>query len=42
MLVNVVVPHVPAALFAGGYAPGVVTAVLVSLPVSLLYLRRTG
>lgn len=32
MLVNVVVPHVPAAIVFRGYAPGVVTAVLVDLP----------
>lgn len=40
MLVNVAVPHVPAALLLGGYAPGVVTAVLLNLPVALLALRR--
>jgi hypothetical protein len=41
MAVNVVVPHVPAALLAGGYAPGVVSAVVVNLPVAVAYLRRT-
>jgi hypothetical protein len=40
MLVNVVVPHVPLALISGGYAPGVVTAVLLNLPVDLLWLLR--
>jgi hypothetical protein len=38
-LVNVFVPHVPAALLAGGYAPGVVTAVAVNLPFGILYFR---
>jgi len=32
LLVNVAVPHVPAALIFRGYAPGVVTAVLINLP----------
>jgi hypothetical protein len=40
MLANVFVPHVPAAIVFRGYAPGVVTAVLINLPVmSLLTLR---
>lgn len=33
MLANVFVPHVPAAIWFRGYAPGVVTAVLINLPV---------
>lgn len=33
VLANVFVPHVPAAIMFRGYAPGVVTAVLISLPV---------
>jgi len=33
VLVNVVVPHIPAAIIFRGYAPGVVTAVLINLPV---------
>lgn len=33
MLANVFVPHVPAAIVVRGYAPGVVTAVLINLPV---------
>lgn len=41
MLVNVVVPHVPAAVAAGGYSPGVVTALAVNLPVAAAFLRRT-
>ncbi|HEY3989841.1 MAG TPA: HXXEE domain-containing protein [Acidobacteriaceae bacterium] len=32
MLVNVVVPHIPATLFFREYTPGVLTAVLVNLP----------
>lgn len=32
MLVNVFVPHVPASILFRGYTPGVVTAVLVNLP----------
>ena len=40
MLSNVLVPHVPAAIRFHGYAPGVVTAVSINLPVmSLLSLR---
>lgn len=38
MLVNVAVPHVPAAVRAGGYAPGVVTAVTLVLPVTSRHL----
>lgn len=34
MLVNVFVPHVPAAIRFHGYAPGVITAVVISLPVT--------
>jgi hypothetical protein len=40
LLLNVFVPHVPAAVVLGGYAPGVATAVLLNLPVSALFLRR--
>ena len=40
MLANVFVPHVPAAIISRGYAPGVVTAVLINLPVmSILAIR---
>ena len=39
LLVNVLVPHVPAAIVLGGYAPGVVTAVVVNLPACVLALR---
>ncbi len=40
MLANVFIPHVPAAIVFRGYAPGVVTAVLINLPVmSLLAIR---
>ncbi|MHB0972379.1 MAG: HXXEE domain-containing protein [Thermoanaerobaculia bacterium] len=41
MLVNVVMPHVPAAVALGGYSPGLVTAVLVNLPYSGWFLRRS-
>lgn len=40
VLVNVVAPHVPASIVVRGYAPGVVTAVLINLPVmSVLAVR---
>lgn len=39
MLVNVLVPHVPGAIAAGGYHPGLVTAVLLFIPSSVAYLR---
>lgn len=38
MLVNVAVPHVPAAVRARGYSPGVVTAVALVLPVTASHL----
>ena len=41
VLVNVFVPHVPAAILLGGYAPGVVTAVLLNLPFSLYFFSRS-
>ena len=34
MLTNVFVPHVPAAILFRGYAPGVVTAAFINLPLS--------
>ncbi|MCO6010904.1 HXXEE domain-containing protein [Actinoallomurus purpureus] len=39
MLLNVALPHVPAALVARGYAPGLVTAVGLNLPIGLAVLR---
>lgn len=39
LLVNVLVPHVPAAVVLGGYAPGVLTAVVLNLPAGLIALR---
>jgi hypothetical protein len=40
LLANVFVPHVPAAIVFHGYAPGLVTAVLINLPVmSILVIR---
>lgn len=41
LLVNVVVPHIPAALALGGYAPGLATAVAINLPYSVYFLRRS-
>jgi hypothetical protein len=38
MFLNVFVPHLPAAIFLKSYAPGVVTAVLVNLPVTTVLL----
>jgi hypothetical protein len=40
MFLNVFVPHVPAAILLRRYAPGVVTAVLVNLPVTTLLLAE--
>jgi hypothetical protein len=39
-LANVIVPHVPAAILLGGYAPGVITAVAINLPLSLWILQH--
>jgi hypothetical protein len=36
---NIFVPHIPATIAAGGYSPGIVTAILVNLPLSLLIFR---
>ena len=41
MLVNVAVPHVPAAVRAGGYAPGAVSADTLVLPVTGRYLVQS-
>ena len=41
LLLNVFIPHVPAAIALGGYAPGVATAVLVNLPFSIYFLQRS-
>lgn len=40
MLANVFVPHVPAAIVFRGYAPGLVTAVLINLPVMSILVTR--
>ena len=40
-LVNVLIPHVPAAIVLGGYAPGLVTAVGLQLPFSVYFIRRS-
>lgn len=45
MLANVFVPHVPAAIVFRGYAPGLVTAVLINLPVMsilVIWMLREG
>lgn len=41
-LANVAIPHVPAAILLGGYAPGVVTAVAVNLPLCAWIVWRSG
>ncbi len=41
-LANVFVPHLPAAFAAGGYAPGLVTAVAINLPFVLLLLTTAA
>lgn len=41
LLWNVFLPHVPAAIAFGGYAPGVVTAVAINLPLTLYLFWRT-
>ena len=38
MLVNVLLPHIPATLVFGEYTPGVVTAVLMNLPIMSILL----
>lgn len=38
---NVFLPHVPATIAFGGYAPGVVTAVAINLPLTLYFFWRT-
>lgn len=40
MFVNVFVPHIPAALRFGGYAPGLVTAVILNAPVMSVVVIR--
>ncbi|MCE9522010.1 MAG: HXXEE domain-containing protein [Alphaproteobacteria bacterium] len=42
LVVNVFVPHLPAAILAGSYVPGVATAVLLNLPLSVACLRATS
>jgi hypothetical protein len=39
-LVNVLVPHLIAGLIVGGYAPGLVTALLINLPLCSLVIRH--
>lgn len=40
LLANILLPHVPAAMAMGGYAPGVLTAIGINLPVAVFCLRR--
>ena len=40
MLANVFVPHVPAAIFFHGYVPGVVTAIIINLPLMAILAVR--
>jgi Protein of unknown function with HXXEE motif len=40
MFLNVFVPHLPAAILLKSYAPGVVTAILVNLPVTTVLLAE--
>jgi Protein of unknown function with HXXEE motif len=39
-LANVFIPHIPAMILFGGYAPGGITAVLVNLPLTILALKK--
>jgi hypothetical protein len=40
LLANIVLPHLPAAIALGGYAPGVATALIVNLPLATWALIR--
>ncbi|MFB9658442.1 HXXEE domain-containing protein [Glycomyces mayteni] len=40
MLINIAIPHLPLAILNGGYAPGVATALLLNLPIDLLWLTK--
>lgn len=40
LLANVFIPHLPAAILLGGYAPGVITALAFNLPLSVWILRK--
>jgi hypothetical protein len=42
LLWNVLIPHAPAAIIFGGYAPGVLTAVAINLPFGVYFLRRSA
>lgn len=39
--VNVFLPHIPAAFFLRGYAPGLLTALAINLPLSIVLARRS-
>ncbi|PRY60960.1 HXXEE domain-containing protein [Glycomyces artemisiae] len=40
MLINIAIPHLPLAILNNGYAPGVATALLLNLPIDLLWLTK--
>lgn len=42
LVLNVFVPHLPAAILSGGYVPGIVTAVFLNLPIGIVCLRATA
>lgn len=42
MLLNVLLPHIPAAILLDGYSPGLITAVALNLPVAVFALVRLG
>jgi len=41
-LVNVLVPHLIAAIALGGYAPGIITALILNLPICSLVIRHVA
>lgn len=42
LLANVLIPHLPLAIVLGGYAPGIISALFVNLPLCLWVLWRRG
>ena len=42
LLVNVFVPHIPAAIALGGYTPGLLSAMFVNLPLAIVVLRMSA
>ena len=41
MLINVALPHAPAAVAMGGYSPGLATALALNLPIATIVLLRS-